>query len=134
MFNTILCIDDDPISLLISKKINSKVAFAKEVLTALNGEEALKLYRNARENYQNSPKIDLIFLDLNMPVMGGWKFLEIFTTEEYSLFNKDTRVIIISSTIDPQDLAKARIFPIVVDFLPKPITVGMLEYLNEKLK
>ncbi|MGL2993971.1 response regulator [Flavobacterium sp. TSSA_36] len=134
MFNTILCIDDDPISLMISKKIISKIAFAKEVVTALNGEEALNFYKSAKDNPDQNPKIDLIFLDLNMPVMGGWKFLEIFTTDEYNKFNKNTRVIIISSTVDPQDLAKAKIFPIVTDFLPKPITIGMLEYLNEKLK
>lgn len=134
MYNTIFCIDDDPISLMISKKMISKTEFAKEVITALNGEEALRMYDNLKEKTTDLiSKPELIFLDLNMPVMGGWKFLEIFTSEGYLEFNT-IKVIILSSTIDPQDLAKAKTYSIVVDFLPKPITIGMLDYLKEKLK
>jgi CheY-like chemotaxis protein len=133
MYNTIFCIDDDPISLMISKKIISKTAFAKEVITALNGEEALRMYDTFKKNTSTSTSSipELIFLDLNMPVMGGWKFLELFTSEYYSEFN-NVKVIILSSTIDPQDLAKAKAFNMVADFLPKPITVGVLDYLKEK--
>lgn len=135
MFNSIFCIDDDPIALMISKKIIAKINFATDVITAKNGEEALQLYNNLlQKNHQNNDsKIDLIFLDLNMPVMSGWQFLEIFTTSKYEYFNKHTKVVIISSSIDPQDVAKAKQFSIVTDFLPKPITVDMLNYLLEKL-
>ena len=134
MYNTLFCIDDEPISLMISKKIISKTAFAKEVITALNGEEALRMYDSFKKNTsKNTSSIpELIFLDLNMPVvMGGWKFLELFTSEHYSEFN-NVKVIILSSTIDPQDLAKAKAFSLVADFLPKPITVGVLDYSKEK--
>ena len=136
MCNTLLYIDDDPIALLICKKVNAKTTFCKEVITAKNGQDALELYQKLSEDKSEIAikQIDLIFLDLNMPVMNGWKFLETFTNEEYARLNKTTKVIIISSTIDPQDLARAKNFPIVVDFLPKPITVEMLEYLMEKLK
>jgi CheY-like chemotaxis protein len=129
MYNTIFCIDDDPISLMISKKIISKTAFAKEVITAL------KMYDDFKENtFKNfNSKPELIFLDLNMPVIGGWKFLDLFTSEHYSEFNT-VKVIILSSTIDPHDLAKAKTYSVVADFLPKPITVGMLDYLKEKFK
>lgn len=134
MYNTIFCIDDDPISLMISKKIISKTAFAKEVVTALNGEEALRVYDNFKEKpTELISKPQLIFLDLNMPVMGGWKFLDVFTSEKYQEFNT-VKVIILSSTIDPQDLAKAKTYSVVADFLPKPITVGMLDYLKEKFR
>ncbi len=133
MYNTIFCIDDDPISLMISKKIITKTSFAKEILTASNGEEALKIYDELNKNQLLSAKPEFIFLDLNMPVMGGWKFLERFTQPEYIAFN-NTKVIILSSTIDPQDLAKAKTYKIVADFLPKPITVEMLEYLTEKFR
>lgn len=92
------------------------------------------MYDNLKEKTTDLiSKPELIFLDLNMPVMGGWKFLEIFTSEDYLEFNT-IKVIILSSTIDPQDLAKAKTYSIVVDFLPKPITIGMLDYLKEKLK
>jgi CheY-like chemotaxis protein len=133
MYNTIFCIDDDPISLMISKKIITKASFAKEILTALNGEETLKIYDELCKNNALSSKPELIFLDLNMPIMGGWEFLEQFTQPEYAGFN-NTKVIILSSTIDPKDLARAKTYKIVVDFLPKPITAGMLEYLTEKFR
>ena len=89
----------------------------------------IPLKKNTSTNTSSIP--ELIFLDLNMPVMGGWKFLELFTSEHYSEFN-NVKVIILSSTIDPQDLAKAKAFNMVADFLPKPITVGVLDYLKEK--
>ena len=75
---------------------------------------------------------ELIFSDLNMPIMGGWKFLELFTSKHYLEFN-NAKAIILSSTIDPQDLAKSKTFSVVAEFLPKPITVGILDYLKENL-
>jgi CheY-like chemotaxis protein len=132
MYNSIFCIDDDPISLMISKKIIAKTTFAKEVITAVNGQEALRMYDKLNISADFNSKPDLIFLDLNMPVMGGWEFLEHFVRSEYAMFN-NIKVIILSSTVDPQDLAKAKTYSIVADFLAKPITVEMLDYLKEKL-
>jgi CheY-like chemotaxis protein len=59
------------------------------------------------------------FLDLNMPVMGG--FLDCFSSIDYSDFNTTTNVVILSSTIDPEDLEKANKYPMVIDFLSKPL-------------
>jgi CheY-like chemotaxis protein len=67
-----------------------------------------------------------------MPVMGGWEFLDYFTSAEYSDFSS-TKVIVLSSTIDPEDLEKAKKYPMVIDFLSKPITQSMLEYLKHKI-
>ncbi|UQD57437.1 response regulator [Flavobacterium sp. K5-23] len=132
MLDLILCIDDDPITLMLSKKVIAKTLFSENIITLPNGEEAL--------NYFNKLKIDdnekvllpkLIFLDLNMPVMSGWEFLDIFNTPEYDEF-KDIKVIILSSTIDPKDLDKAKTYPMVSDFLSKPISLSMLDYLKNK--
>jgi CheY-like chemotaxis protein len=68
-----------------------------------------------------------------MPVMGGWEFLDSFGTEAYSDFNT-IKVIILSSTIDPEDLEKAKKYPMVIDFLSKPISKEMLEYIKNKIK
>ncbi|MDW3502850.1 response regulator, partial [Escherichia coli] len=76
---------------------------------------------------------ELIFLDLNMPVMGGWEFLDNFIKKEYQEFNTKTKVIVLSSTIDPTDIEKSKTYPIVIDFLSKPITKEMLEDLKDKL-
>ena len=129
MLEQILCIDDDPITLMLCKKVISRSSFSHEIITAQNGEEAL-LHFNTLKYTNNKP--ELIFLDLNMPVMSGWEFLDHFISPDYKEFNS-AKVIVLSSTIDPDDLAKAKKYPIIIDFLSKPITLAMLEYLKKKI-
>ena len=133
MLEQILCIDDDPITLMLCKKVISKAAFSHEVITAQNGEEALHHFNVLKYTKDKAKKRpELIFLDLNMPIMGGWEFLDHFTSPDYIEFNT-VPVIVLSSTIDPEDLAKAKKYPIIIDFLSKPITQPMLEYLKKKI-
>jgi CheY-like chemotaxis protein len=133
MLDTILFVDDDPITLMLCKMVISKAFFSKEIVTAKNGEEAL-IYFNTLKQINSDGELkrqpQLIFLDLNMPVMGGWEFLDSFSTANYSDYNK-TNVIILSSTIDPEDLEKSKKYPMVIDFLSKPISKEMLEYIKE---
>ena len=131
MLEKILCIDDDPITLMLCKMVITKALFSNEIATAKNGEEALKYYDNLKTTF-TIKKPQLIFLDLNMPVMNGWEFLDSFVTAEYSEYH-DTKVIILSSTIDPQDLEKSKKYPMVIDFLSKPISKEMLEFLKDKI-
>ena len=132
MLGTILCVDDDPITLMLCKMVITKAAFSNEIATAKNGEEALKYFDAFKKNAGSNNKPQLIFLDLNMPVMNGWEFLDSFTTKEYSDY-QDTKVIILSSTIDPEDLEKSKKYPMVIDFLSKPISREMLEFLKGKI-
>lgn len=133
MLDSILCVDDDPITLMLCKMVITKSSFAKEIITARNGEEALSYFNNIKhqKNNSDSKNAQLIFLDLNMPVMGGWEFLDIFSTDNYSEYIS-TKIIILSSTIDPEDLEKSKKYPMVIDFLSKPITKEMLEYIKDK--
>lgn len=136
MLDQILCIDDDPITLMLCKKVIVKSSFSNEIITSQNGEEALSYFNTIKyTNNQNKPipQPQLIFLDLNMPVMGGWEFLDYFNSEEFSEFNT-IKVVVLSSTIDPEDLEKSKQYPMVIDFLSKPISQSMLEYLKNKLK
>ncbi|KAF2332570.1 response regulator [Flavobacterium daemonense] len=133
MLEQILCIDDDPITLMLCKKVISKSQISHEIITAQNGEEALHHFNTLKyHKNKDNKKPELIFLDLNMPVMGGWEFLDHFTSPDYAEFNS-ANVIVLSSTIDPEDLAKAKKYPIIIDFLSKPITQPMLEYLKKKI-
>ena len=135
MLDQILCIDDDPITLMLCKKVIIKASFTNEIFTFQNGQEALQYFNTIKySNDKDKPllKPELIFLDLNMPVMGGWEFLDHFITPEYSEFHS-IKVIILSSTIDPEDMEKSKNYPMVMDFLSKPITVTMLEYLKSKI-
>jgi CheY-like chemotaxis protein len=116
---------------MLCKKVINKASFSNEIITAKNGEEALRYFDDLKQD--NEKKVpQLIFLDLNMPIMGGWEFLDSFNNENYSNFNS-VKIIILSSTIDPEDLKKAEKYPAVIDFLPKPITTSMLEYITGKI-
>ena len=136
MFDLILCVDDDPITLMLSKMVISRSIFAKEIVTAQNGEEALNYFDELRLNnlgteINSYPR--LIFLDLNMPIMGGWEFLDLFSKTEYVSNFEKTKVIVLSSTIDPSDIEKSKKYPMVFDFVSKPITKELLEKLKIKL-
>ncbi|HEY4617299.1 MAG TPA: response regulator [Flavobacterium sp.] len=134
MLDLILCVDDDPITLMLCKKVIAKTLFSNEIITAQNGEQALLYFDAIKESGLNDQKLpQIIFLDLNMPVMGGWEFLEYFSGPDYSDFNA-IKVVVLSSTIDPEDLKKAKEYPMVIDFLSKPITIAMLDYLTHKMQ
>lgn len=136
MLDLVLCVDDDPITLMLCKMVITRSDFAQELITAQNGEEALNYFDDLKLNnlgteIKRYPQ--LIFLDLNMPVMGGWEFLDYFAKEEYRTLFKDCKVIVLSSTIDPDDINKAKTYPMVLDFLSKPISKEMLEDLKKIL-
>lgn len=135
MLDLILCVDDDPITLMLCRKVIAKTTFSNEIITAQNGEEALHYFNVVKietDTLKSKKQPQLIFLDLNMPVMGGWEFLDCFSSPLYSDFNTTTKVVILSSTIDPEDLEKAKTYPMVIDFLSKPMTLSMLTYLENK--
>jgi len=129
VLDRILCIDDDPITVMLCRKVIQKSEFAKIMDSAQNGEDALHYFdKLIMENDDHFP--ELILLDLNMPVMGGWEFLDNFSRDTYANFFSNTKVIVLSSTIDPQDVEKSKTYPMVIDFMSKPITKEMLEKLK----
>jgi CheY-like chemotaxis protein len=118
---------------MLCKKVILKSSFSHAIITVQNGEEALQYFQNIKEVQEQSKGLpQLIFLDLNMPVMGGWEFLDYFNTPEFADF-KNVKVVVLSSTIDPEDLEKSKQYPMVIDFLSKPITQAMLDYLKDKI-
>lgn len=133
MFENILLVDDDPITLMLCKKVFSRTSFSNTVITAQNGEEAISFFKKLNKNTESENLPELIFLDLNMPVMGGWEFLDEFSNKRYERFHQ-IKIVVLSSTIDPEDLAKTKDYPMIIDFLPKPITLNMLNNLNDKIQ
>lgn len=131
MLNKILCVDDDPITLMLCKKVIAKANFSGEIESAKDGIEALKFFDSLAEDGSKSEDYpQLIFLDLNMPIMDGWEFLDEFSKNLMQSFPK-TKIIVLSSSIDPKDINKSKSYPMVVDFLPKPITVEMLNNIKQ---
>jgi CheY-like chemotaxis protein len=132
MYKKILCVDDDPITLMLCKKVIQKSEFSETIEIANNGEDALKYLDSFTKDSAISigDLPELLFLDLNMPVMGGWEFLDIITERRYNEIFPQLKVIVLSSTIDPKDIEKSKSYPMVLDFLSKPITREMLEKLK----
>mgnify|MGYP003656159379 CR=1 FL=1 len=123
-FDTIFLVDDDPINNLINKRLLSKVDIAKNILEFLEGEDAL----NKLKDFNPSQSI-LIFLDINMPVLNGWEFLE-----KYQEMHPDRcdKIVIVSSSIDYQDRLKAQGYKSVTGFLEKPLTLEKIKIQVEK--
>ncbi|MBA0883739.1 response regulator [Flavobacterium undicola] len=132
MLDLILCVDDDPITLMLCKKVITKTSFSNTIATAKNGEEALQYFNSIIDKNDETKLPQLIFLDLNMPIMDGWEFLDNFSTNKYSSVNS-TKIVVLSSTIDPEDFEKSKKYKMVIDFLSKPITTNMLTYLESKI-
>ena len=105
MFDKILFVDDDPITLMLCKKVIAKSSFSHEIITAQNGEEALHHFNTLKyTNDKNKRKPELIFLDLNMPIMNGWECLrELKSNQRY----KDIPVIMISTSSHKNDMDMA---------------------------
>jgi len=135
MLQKVICIDDDPIALLLSKLVISKANFASQIITLQNGQEAIEYLEKdeTRADNKNSGQTLLILLDLNMPVMDGWEFLEQFSQKLYDEY-KDAKIILLSSSIDPNDIRKSKNFEMVMDFFPKPLTKEILQEILEKIK
>jgi CheY-like chemotaxis protein len=137
MIKKVFCIDDDLITLALCEMVIKKALFAEEVITAKNGKEGLTFFSSYFAKNSDVPQGDaprLIFLDLNMPVMNGWDFLEEYLMK-YADRLPETKVVIVSSTVNPEDFSRANRYDIVIDFINKPLTVEGMEELmaNEQI-
>jgi len=122
----VLLIDDDNIINFINSKTIKRSSFAENIIAFDNANDALNfMHENCHKKYEPGFSV-VVFLDLNMPVMDGWEFLEeVQKMEAYS--PEICRIYILSSSIDPMDLEKSKEYEIVLDFISKPLTKEHLE-------
>lgn len=89
-----------------------------EIHTALNGKEALALFNEYSMGSRSLP--DLVLLDLNMPIVDGFQFIELFNKLDIQK-KEGVKIVIVSSSEDPKDMERAKTLGIEY-FLTKPVT------------
>lgn len=124
-------IDDDKIYVNLVRKIIEIKKLSENLLIFKNGKEAIDYFRLIIGNMTEDKLPDIIFLDLNMPVMDGWEFLSEFIKIKNN-FEKKITLYVVSSSIDPRDLERAKSFNMVTDYLIKPIELKKFEKIFEK--
>jgi len=122
----LLVIDDDDINIFIIKKIVDKTGFDIEMTSKSNGQQAVEFLQTAITNQTAFP--DLILIDINMPVMNGWEFVEAYTKLKVP---KDVDLYILSSSVYENDIEKTKSYTNVKGFISKPLS---MERLIELLK
>ena len=127
MLNKVLCIEDDAITLMLTRHILINAKFAKAVISAKDGKEALEVFERASPD-----EIALVLLDLNMPVKNGWEFLDEFVAS-YGHRHPATKVIVVSSSVYHKDFEKAKTYDLVLDFISKPLTTNHLDLVRKRL-
>ena len=118
--NTICIIDDDLIYRITSKKMLERINATNNILVFSDGEEAFKFLTEKVSCPQELP--DIIFLDVNMPFMDAWQFLEAFTFLKPQIV-KHIVIYVISSSISNTDIERAKNIEAVKDYFVKPITL-----------
>jgi len=126
---TILLIDDDQATNFLHKMVIKKAECAEEVHVELNGESAIHYLSTMKDGKYPSP--DLIFLDINMPRMNGWSFLEEY--QKLHIAQQGGAVIVMLTTsLNPDDMEQSKRFKEISEFRSKPMTQNMLIDIIEK--
>jgi two-component system chemotaxis response regulator CheY len=132
MFKHVMLIDDDDVTLLICELRLKKSGFCDVVTSFLSGVEAINYFQNqAKLSIEKRAIPDLIFLDINMPAMSGWEFIDEYNNLAPML--PEIPIAILSSSVDPDDAEKASFIPSIKGFITKPLTDESLRKLNKLL-
>lgn len=120
----VLLVDDDSVTNFLNAKVIEQAKVAEHIEVKLNGQEALD-FLTPQDTTAGDPPC-LILLDLNMPIMDGWDFLEAYK-EKVAKQNSKTNIILLSASSNPDDIKRASQIPIVSAYRTKPLTTELLE-------
>ncbi len=124
-------IDEDEIDNFINERILSTSHFSEIIEIYNDGNDALRIIEDLCKNNNIDELPEFIFLDLNMPVISGTEFLEEFEKigEKYEFLRPSTRIVILSSSINPNDFGKVSSSKYVLKYINKPLIPAYLDAL-----
>lgn len=125
----VLFIDDDKATNFVHKFLAKKTSRFERVEVVSSAREGLDYLLNAEKGQKTIP--DLIFLDINMPAMDGWDFLNHYEEQRYSIKER-IKIYMLSSSSRPADISRAKEYNHVCGFITKPLTENLLTKLLNK--
>lgn len=122
----IFIVDDDPIHRLLMSKLFAKQPKACKLHFFENGQKALDVLKDPGAQ----PRPELILLDIEMPVMNGWQFMDAFSRLDSALTGP-IRVYMVSSSFSDEDQERVKHYPLIKGYVVKPIRIEKIIELLE---
>jgi CheY-like chemotaxis protein len=124
MPHEVLLVDDSELDNFIAEKILINSTMVEKVVMKFSGNEALDYLDNLERQQQHFPNI--ILLDIKMPHMNGFEFVQLFTTYPQDII-ETTSVYLLTSSNNPEDKTQAKESGFIKDYFVKPLTMEMID-------
>jgi len=119
----VLIVDDDKMITLLHKVMVTKNKICSDPFLFRDGKQALDFLL---AEYKSDERY-LVLLDINMPILNGWEFLDAIQSERFA---KELLVVLVTSSVDSSDKVKAKTYPQVIGFLEKPLRTDSCNYIK----
>jgi len=130
-FYSVMLIDDNEIDNLINQKMIEAASITQHIYTHTGARSAIEFLKNIEKLEKLADQIlpDVIFLDIDMPLMDGFQFLDEFEKLQDTTKNK-CKIVMLTSSINPQDVNKSKEYAYVKKYINKPLSQENLEKLE----